>query len=168
MSAMAVSAKRSSAFSIDSLIKSDRGDSLSSPKSCTSSSPPTSPQQVHQINAHLMNMKALYEQQCLSGGLDTLALGLNHPIFAGALPSSLPGHIPNIPAALNPALLLAGAQRESLFNPFLLARHPNLLHRFGKYRFYCACKYIYCSVISFKVLKALMVALIDLGANYYN
>ncbi|KAF6037723.1 EMX2 [Bugula neritina] len=131
MSAMAVSAKRSSAFSIDSLIKSDRGDSLSSPKSCTSSSPPTSPQQVHQINAHLMNMKALYEQQCLSGGLDTLALGLNHPIFAGALPSSLPGHIPNIPAALNPALLLAGAQRESLFNPFLLARHPNLLHRFG-------------------------------------
>lgn len=137
---MAVASKRtaSHAFSIDSLMRADRGDSTSPSKSCSSSiTPPTTPPQSHQLNSHLLNMKAIYEQNqylAAAGGLESMGIALNHPIFAGALPSSLPGHIPSLPPAFNPALLLAGAQREQLFNPWLqLARHPNLLaHRFGK------------------------------------
>lgn len=141
---MAVSNKRtaSHAFSIDSLMSPDRQDSLSpQSKSCSSVTPPTSPGQINPLSAQLMGLKALYESQYLAqaaaagtGGLESMGLGLNHPIFAGALPSSLPGHMPSLPAALNPALLYAGAQREQLFNPWLqFSRHP-LAHRFGKYQ----------------------------------
>ena len=126
---MATKRTASHAFSIDSLMSKDR-EAVSPPKS-SSVTPPTSPQQ-NPLSAHLMSMKALYENQCLPGLEQMAGLGLNHPIFAGALPSSLPGHMPTLPH-LNP-LLLAGAQRDPLFNPWLqLARHPNLLsHRFGK------------------------------------
>lgn len=135
---MAVSTKRSAshAFSIDSLMRNDRVDCSSPPKTCSSVTPPTTPPQNFSgplSPTNLMNLKAMYnQQQYLTGGLESMGLSLNHPIFAGALPSSLPGHMPNLP--LNPALLLAGAQRDSLFNPWLqLARNPNLLaHRFGK------------------------------------
>ncbi|XP_067929993.1 homeotic protein empty spiracles-like [Watersipora subatra] len=133
---MAVSAKRSAshAFSIDSLMRTDRGDSTSPTKTCSSITPPTTPPQSNLLSpSQLMNIKAMCDYpQYLAGSLDSMGLALNHPIFAGALPSSLPGHMHNLPA-INPALLLAGAQRDTLFNPWLqLARNPNLLaHRFG-------------------------------------
>jgi len=125
---MATKRSASHAFSIDSLMSKDR-ETVSPPKSA-SVTPPTSP--THNPFAHLMNMKALYENQCFPGLEHMAGLGLNHPIFAGALPTSLPGHMPTLPH-INP-LLMAGAQRaDPLFNPWLqLARHPTLLsHRFG-------------------------------------
>lgn len=135
---MAVSTKRtaSHAFSIDSLMRNDRGDSTSPPKICSSMTPPTTPPQPSPLStSQLMNIKSMYENpQYLAGGLESMGFALNHPIFAGALPSSLPGHMPTLPP-FNPALLLAGAQRDPLFNPWLqLARNPNFLaHRFGKH-----------------------------------
>ena len=134
---MAVSRKRSAshAFSIDSLMRTDRGDSTSPAKTC-SITPPSTPPHNMLSPSQLMNIKAMYENpQYMAGGLESMGLALNHPIFAGALPATLPGHMPNLPPAFNPALLLAGAQRDSLFNPWLqLARNPNLLaHRLGKF-----------------------------------
>lgn len=137
---MATATKRtaSHAFSIDSLMSRDsRETSPISPPKSSSVTPPTSPSQnTAHFNAHLMSMKALYEANQYLPGLEHMAgLGLNHPIFAGALPTSLPGHMPSLPH-LNP-LLLAGAQRESLFHPWLAqlaGRHPSFLsHRFGKF-----------------------------------
>lgn len=133
---MAISTKRSAshAFSIDSLMsKHTERDIVSPPKASSVTPPTTATPSLASLNAQLLGMKALYENNPY---LESLALqSLNHPVFAGALPTSLPGHIASLPPHLQP-LLLAGASQRDLLNPWLLAsRQQNLFNpRFGKSR----------------------------------
>lgn len=136
---MAVSTKRtaSHAFSIDSLMSRQPREELISPVSppqASSVTPPTTPH-LATANNYAQFLRS-FENQYLTGGMDPLGLGMNHPVFAGALPSSLPGHIASLPPSLHP-LLLAGSppNRDSLFNPWLqLARQQQTIfgQRFGK------------------------------------
>ena len=111
----------------------DRECLISPPKS-SSVTPPSTPSAAS-LTAHLLNMKSIYEAQYL----ESLGLGLNHPALAGALPSSLPGHmasLPPPPPPIHPLLLAGPSPREALFNPWLLARQHSLLgHRLGKQKF---------------------------------
>lgn len=132
---MAISTKRTAAhaFSIESLMsKQTERDCVISPPKSSSVTPPATPTAAS-LTAHLLNMKSIYEAQYL----ESLGLGINHPALAGALPSSLPGHISSLPPPpLHPLLLAGASSRDALFNPWLLARQQTFLgHRFGKLKF---------------------------------